>query len=1177
MTPRLTVVVPVYNVEHYLEECLDSVAGQTLPDLDVVMVDDGSTDSGPAIAQMFADRDPRFRLVRQPNGGLGHARNTGARHADPRTRYLAFLDSDDVLPPYAYEKLTALLDESGSDFATGNVYRLTTEGRSQAWQHQHMRRTVRGTHITRDLTLLADRVAWNKVFRRSFWDRHRLAFPEGVLYEDTPLTIPAHFLADAVDVTHEHVYYWRIREGSITRRRTDVKGVRDRIAAVDSVSRFLADPARTQWTAHKRDYDRSVLTDDLLYFIGALPMAGTEYREVFMDRCRDFLTRVDPGLYPELPVDLRVKWHLIVKNRLDDLLTVLRHEERNNSGFSVTGPPLRKRAVLPRPDGTAIPLPAAATRLTRQDFPVRARVREAVWRDGKLVLSGYAYIRNLDVDHKGASRRTALLVSGHRRAMLLPVTTVRAPDATLNSRQEQHCYDWSGFEIAINPRLLRPGRWRLGILLATSGVVRKAALRPADSGSGASPAAYDLGNGMRAVPWFKSDRLHLSVEPVPRRLAGHRAGPEEGMVELTLAPRDGGPTDEQAPVALRVTHHPTGTVLDHPLEDGRTARLRLADLAAARPALGAGPKEIPAEDTETWETSLVLPDGTTARIALDASLSPGRYPLGTDPRLGGVRRELLVVTSPSGNLVLRDRTPQPVAGTVALEADGTLLVAGELPAEGGTLLVLRHSTHRAEAAFPVSREGDRFTARLRPGALESLAGTVPLREGRWYLHLRAEGSPETPDAPMRIAPGAFPALPLTATAGGKTFTLDRRFHDRLFLEAAPTLPEADRGPYNQRLLREAHYPGHRERPLRDTVLYSAFDGRQYGDSPRAVHEELVRRVAPLEHLWVVRDGQAETPPTARPVILHSAQWYEALARSRHIVTNTHLPEWFVRRHGQTVVQTWHGTPLKRTGHDLAGTLCADLTHIARPPRDPGRQWSVLLSPNARSTPLLRQALGYDGPVAETGLPRTDLLHAPGLDREKRAAALRDRLAIPPARKVVLYAPTIRDDQAYDAEHYRLPVPLPLDLAEAEQALAADHVLLVRAHPLVADQVPTGTGSHFVRDVSAHPDTAELLLIADVLVTDYSSLAADFAGTGRPMLFLAPDLEHFRDTLRGFCLDFEAQAPGPLLHATAELIGALRDLETVARHSADAYADFRTAFCHLDDGSAAARAADHILP
>ncbi|MGH3045489.1 MAG: glycosyltransferase family 2 protein, partial [Gaiellaceae bacterium] len=128
--PRISVVVPIYNVAAYLEPCLDSLAGQTLADVEIVMVEDGSTDESPEIAERFAARDGRFRLVRQANAGLGAARNTGIDHATGE--FLAFVDSDDVVPRQAYEVLLGALDRTGSDFATGNVRRLTSLGTTQA-------------------------------------------------------------------------------------------------------------------------------------------------------------------------------------------------------------------------------------------------------------------------------------------------------------------------------------------------------------------------------------------------------------------------------------------------------------------------------------------------------------------------------------------------------------------------------------------------------------------------------------------------------------------------------------------------------------------------------------------------------------------------------------------------------------------------------------------------------------------------------------------------------------------------------------------------------------------------------------------------------------------------------------------------------------------------------------
>ncbi|MGW5354681.1 CDP-glycerol glycerophosphotransferase family protein [Streptomyces sp. NPDC004031] len=1302
MTPRLTVVVPVYNVEQYLEECLRSIAAQSLAALDVVMVDDGSTDASADIARAFAAGDSRFRLVSQANGGLGHARNTGARHAHPDTEYLTFADSDDVLPPYAYDRLTALLDRSGSDFATGNVYRLTAAGRSQAWQHRGMTKTVSRTHITRDLGLLSDRVAWNKVFRRDFWNRHRLAFPEGVLYEDTPVTIPAHFLAEAVDVSHEHVYYWRIREGSITRRRTDVKGVTDRIAAVDGVSRFLADPANTRWSRYKRDYDRSVLTDDLLYFIEALPMAGPDYRRVFMDRAADYLSRVDPGLFPGLPVELRLRWELIREGRLDDLLDVLAHEQHGGrTVFDLTGPPLRKRAALPRPDGTPVPLSRAATAVGRSDLPVVARLRDLRWRDGKLVLSGYAYVRNADARGRHTQFTTAVATCGRRR-LLLPLRAVRTQDVTDEQRQERHCYDWSGFEITVDPARLRDqgqwkaGQWRIGVVLAGAAGVRPAALRAAETGAGSSPVPFPLTDDIRLVPWYKDGRLHLSVEPVTRRLTGHRESPDGTALRLALDVRDG-----TLPVSLRLAQQAAGSVLDVRLAPGEasggwtplTAEVPLARLGRARPDLTGLPKEVAPETTATWTADLVFPDGGTARVALDRPLPPGHYPLPADDRGadGPVPRELTVEGTAAGNLVLRDRIPHAVADHVTLTPDGQLLVEGDLPssltprrqpdpadegteteaaepgpadeaaeaggaaqaggaepgrtdadagpAEGteptaepagaaapgaepgrtdedaaaagpgrtdeaaapgepaepaaepgavpqpaaepaavaGTAadpaapaaaesvrLVLRHGTYGAETGVGVRKEegGARFAASVDVGALP--------HAGRWYLHLRADGR----DTPVRIAPTAMPALPLARpeAEGARPVTVDRRFHDHLFVAAGDPVPADDRGPYRQRMLRERRYPVLLRRELTETVLYSSFDGRRCDDSPRAVHGELVRRGVAMEHVWAVADRGVPVPAAARAVVIGSHDWYEALARSRCVVTNTHLPAFFRRRDGQHVVQTWHGSPVKRFGQDLAGTLCADLTHMWPQPRR-GDQWSLLLSPNAQSTPVLRRALDFHGETAETGLPRTDLLS--GEDREKVAEEVRARLALPPGRTVVLYAPTVRDDEAYDAGHQRLH--LAADLAALEAELGDTHVLLVRAHPRVADTVPAAPdGTGFVRDVSGHQDLAELLLAADVLVTDYASLLADFAVTGRPVLLLAPDLAHVRDTLRGFTFDFEAQAPGPLLSDTAELIAALRDPAAAVGPYGAAYDAFRAAFCHLDDGGAAARVADLIL-
>ncbi|MFE1821030.1 CDP-glycerol glycerophosphotransferase family protein [Streptomyces anulatus] len=1224
--PLLSVVVPVHNVEAYLEDCLRSVADQTLEAIEVVMVDDGSTDGSARIAAEFAARDGRFRLVRQRNAGLSAARNTGVRHTTPTVPYLAFADSDDIVVHDAYERMTASLESTGSDLVTGNVWRLTAQGRQQAWQYRWLTATRPRTHITRDPRLLADRVAWNKVFRRSFWDAHGFAFPVGKLYEDTPVMIPAHHLAGSVDVLHQHVYYWRVREGSITRRRTDVTGVRDRIAACEQVSAFLGG----RDAAQRRAYDASCLRDDFGYFLDGLPMGGEAYRAAFLEGAGAFVDRAGPGALEGLPVELRIKWALVRERRLEELLTVLAFERANGAGtFAVEGLPGRRRAVYPGVRG-------ASARLTRTDIPAVARLLEARWgADGKLRLRGYAYLRNLPAA-SARQRLTVGMVRAERGRQVrpVPVRSVDAPEATVNSGQELHGYDHAGFEMVLDPDRLPAttdgGGWLVGLVLAAPGAVRRVAVRAPDAGAD-QPLVHDLGDGRRAVLDYRGGRLRLTVSHLRARAEGHRtAGAEGAPLELTgrlfgggrpaalLLTRDGS-EERSCPV---VTEHaetaggggPGGTSAAGggrgPDGVGFTVRVPLADLAAAPPAPHRAPREVEAAGGARWRVRLLLADGARVPLPAAPDLPP---PACADPagdlvldlsgppyadrvertpegalRISGTYAPAApgtaTTTASGGRLVLHHETLHeavPVAATFtgniaqtgaeagseagSDEAAGTAAKSAVYGASGENSDVSSEENHVSDAGGVSSEENSGRAPDHAPSRFSALIAP-PLPEGRWEVRLDGR--------PVHVLGSAAARLP--CGGAGSPLRLERRHGDRLSVVAGPETEAetAGRSAYGRRLLRAAHYrDGRTHLPLRDTVLYAG------GDSPRAVHTELVRRGTETEHLWVTGTTPGRithVPPGARAVPVHSAAWYEALARSRRIVTDEQLPGWFERRPGQTVVQTWHGTPLGRFGGDLADTLYADHQYLATLPRR-SAQWSVLVSPSRFATPLLRRSLGYGGEVLEAGSPANDVLFPP--DRDKAAEEVRRGLGIPEDHRVVLYAPTYRDHLAHPPAATGRTAPGPyrwdpaLDPGALARALGPGHTVLVRRHPRVTGGLQDGPG---VLDVSGHPGAAGLLLVADVLVTDYAGLMFDFALTGRPMLFHTYDLEHYRDTVRGFCLDFETRAPGPLLVTTDEVAQALRDTGSLAARHADAYESFRRDYCDLDDGGAAARVADRLL-
>ncbi len=229
--PVVSVVVPAYAVETYLPACLDSLVAQTWRGWEAIVVDDGSPDRSGEIAEAYAAREPRIRVVHTPNGGLGAARNLGVTHTSGEL--LAFLDSDDVLPPTAFAVLVGSLRESGSDFVTGSIVRWEAPfGDADLHEPPWMRRLhprATGLRIAERPEILGDVFAWNKVFTRAFWDAAVLAWPEGVRYEDQPTTTRA-FMTGTFDVLPDIVYRWRIRDdgSSITQQRASVADLTDR-------------------------------------------------------------------------------------------------------------------------------------------------------------------------------------------------------------------------------------------------------------------------------------------------------------------------------------------------------------------------------------------------------------------------------------------------------------------------------------------------------------------------------------------------------------------------------------------------------------------------------------------------------------------------------------------------------------------------------------------------------------------------------------------------------------------------------------------------------------------------------------------------------------------------------------------------------------------------------------
>ncbi len=216
--PVVSVIVPVYNVERYLAECLDSLLAQTFHDFEIVVVDDGSTDGSAALVERYAARSPeRIHAVRKPNGGLGDARNFGMSHA--RGAYLAFVDADDTVTREFLEHLVGCARERDAEFVICGTLGFT-DGSSEAGDfYPEPDMSVFGRSLAEEPRLLyrVDASACNKLYARTLFERTGIRFPVGIAFEDLPTTYRLLPAANRVEKVDEPLYRYRQRRAdSIT-------------------------------------------------------------------------------------------------------------------------------------------------------------------------------------------------------------------------------------------------------------------------------------------------------------------------------------------------------------------------------------------------------------------------------------------------------------------------------------------------------------------------------------------------------------------------------------------------------------------------------------------------------------------------------------------------------------------------------------------------------------------------------------------------------------------------------------------------------------------------------------------------------------------------------------------------------------------------------------------------
>jgi len=364
---------------------------------------------------------------------------------------------------------------------------------------------------------------------------------------------------------------------------------------------------------------------------------------------------------------------------------------------------------------------------------------------------------------------------------------------------------------------------------------------------------------------------------------------------------------------------------------------------------------------------------------------------------------------------------------------------------------------------------------------------------------------------------------------------------------------------------QLHYRVQLRLPLRaDRAVFSSYWGRGHGCNPGALESAFRNFVPHIRTAWIAHPEHHHTiPPATRKLRPGTAAYWTALARSKYLVNNVNFDRRLVKRPGQIMIQTQHGTPLKRMGLDLQDRPAAARdTDFAELLRNVDK-WDYCLSANRHSTLIWERVFPAEYTMLEYGLPRNDVFQrATSAD----VSRLRQSLGIPEGTVAVLYAPTYRD--------YRRTQLHTLDLERFLRQLGPRYVVLTRTHHAYEAPLMRAAGSRLI-DVSDHPSIESLCLASDALVTDYSSLMFDYANLDRPIVIHADDWKAY-EAARGTYFDLRAFPPGAVARSEDELIDIFATGHWRGSRSRQLRAAFRERFCPYDDGRAAERVVRRVV-
>lgn len=1138
----ISVIVPIYNVEEYLEECLDSILNQTKKDFEVIMVDDGSTDSSGEIAKSYAEKYPNFHYFYKENNGLGCARNYGVEHSD--SKYIIFMDSDDKISEDLYEKMFIAAEKNQSDLTICNVARCNSK---RAWSSSLHKRAFSNiepnTHITKNPNLMYDTTSWNKLILRSFYEENNFAFPENILYEDIPVTIPMHFMANNVSVVESAYYYWRVRDGvtkSITQNTDDFTNLYDRISVMKMVNKFIADNNIDKELVN--EWQKKELQIDLMIFINNCKSLPEDAFVKTLEIINEYIDEnIDKDVFKSLTLINQQKYEYARQYNVDKLIELIKYQNKDYYNAKIEEKNGRFIATLPDEFFTI------ENRDATEELAVyepKKNISDITLGKDKLEISAYIYKSRINIADFSEQKISVYLENELTNHLTpLNITPIRNKETTemkgslfdtSTNTASSYNYDGTGFKIEIDLNELEINENNKGcnrVLVCYENRVCSGKLRLGCWHKVSPNSAVVFGNKHIRVMYDDVNELRIYINNETNFASTVNIA--DNKISVTL--------ENEAKEIYAISEE--NEKIEFSSKDNKVF---FADCDNIKRNVNYSLFIKDTDDKESvllYRSKRVIIKNNSYPSAIFMTNKNHQIRFTVNNSVTSVRNMYKLQ-----NFILMD-TSAPCNRNELSNAKKAVLYVNDNVA--GERVILAKSkcfikNNRLHCAFIINFNNKRITKNLYAGIRD--------------IYISYENKNKEIDNHIIYSSKFYKRIVKFETLEINCY---RGVNCSIRMKISQLWKENENTADKRKALTAQNYPKYRTKKLDDKcIVFESMWGSKYSCNPQHLYEYIDKNYPEYKCVWSLRDARMPIKGNGIRVRRGSQEYFKYLATAKFFVNNVNFEDAYIKRDGQIEIQTMHGTPLKTLGLDVPGDFPNESSrklYIEKNDR-----WNYLLVQGKFMKDKAYDCFAYDKTILECGYPRTDVLY--NADKEK-ILDIKKSLGLPLDKKIILYTPTWRKKGFFDMQ---------LDLDKMRERLSDEYIILVRLHHLCATTDSFTADKKFIFDLHSYRTVEDLYLISDILITDYSSVMFDYALLDKPMLFFTYDLEDYRDNLRGMYVDIEEEAPGPLVFNTDEVISSIMNIDDEMKKYSRKISAFKEKYLGYENGHSCQTIIDTVI-